>query len=227
MPDSPRALDAFSADWIVLVLLVCVGTLGWINLVSPKKWRLITRSIFSFRLGRQSMRDDIDPQDRTLIAMVIMASAVIALFAFQFAVRLDVVPANFGWWARIFGSALGLLLLQVVLLRGMVLLFQGDGGLTEYTFTLLLLHVAVGIALLPVVGVMAYPHHIAWRAWAAWAGVGIVAAATVFRWLRALVVGVGSGVPVRYIFIYLCALEILPVALALHETQRALPATSH
>lgn len=227
MADSLRTLDPFGADWTVVVILICVGTLGWINLVSPKKWKLITRSIFALRLGRQSMRDDIDPQDRTLVAMLIMASAVIALFGYQWCLRSGAVPAGFASWARMLGAVLVILLAQVVLLRFLALLFQGDGGLMEYTYTLLLIHVALGLALLPVVLILAYPHHVEWRTAAVWAGLGIVAAITLFRWLRALVVGVGSGVPVRYIFIYLCALEILPVALALHETQRILPATSH
>ncbi len=83
MPETLRATDPLAGDWILLVILFVLGMLGWVNLVSPKKWRLITRSFFSFRLGRQSLRDELDVQDRTLIGLAVMASGTIALFAYQ------------------------------------------------------------------------------------------------------------------------------------------------
>jgi hypothetical protein len=225
--DELRATDALNADWTVLLLLVCIGVLGWINLVSPKKWRLISGAFFSFRLGRQSMRDDIDPQDRTLIVLVLMSSCVIALFLYEFgSLKAGLVP-GLSDWAKVLGVSLVALLAQVLVLNGLRFLFQGDGGLSEYLYTLLLLHVALGIALLPITGVLAFPHHIAWRSWLAWTGLVISAAIVFFRWVRAVVIGVGAGVPVRYIFLYLCALEILPVVLLLQASERIVPNPSH
>jgi hypothetical protein len=39
----------------------------------------------------------------------------------------------------------------------------------------------------------------------------------VFRWFRALLCGRGGGLSTGYVLLYLCALEILPVALALQQ----------
>ncbi len=225
--DKLRAIDPLGADWTLLILLVALGTLGWINLVSPKKWRLLVRSFFSYRLGRQTLRDELDLQDRTLIGLAIMACGTIALFLYQVAVLRGGLVAGFGPWSRLFGVCLGVQVAQVLVVRLVGLLVEADSGLSEYLFTLLLFHVALGIVLLPIAGVMAFPHVFSWRAWLPWAGGLLVAVVVGFRWVRAAVVGLGEGVPLRYIFIYLCALEILPAALAFQHVRQLVPTPSH
>jgi Domain of unknown function (DUF4271) len=213
--DSLRATDPLAASWVAFILLLVVGMLGWINMVAPRKWSLLSRSFFSYRLGRQSLRDELDIQDRTLIGLVVMAFALFALFAWQLTVVNTHAEGSFGLWARYFGLGLGWLVLQVLVLRFTGVVFQGDGGLTEYLYTLLVFHVVAGILLLPITGMVAFPHQLAWRGPLLWVGLGCLGLVTAFRWLRAAFVGLGEGVPLRYIFIYLCALEILPVAIVL------------
>ena len=237
MPETLLATDPLAGDWILLVMLAALGMLGWINLVSPKKWRLLTRSFFSFRLGRQSLRDELDLQDRTLIGLAVMASAAVALFGYQFTVLVGHLPPGIGLWAKLFGVFLLVLVAQVLLVRLAGRLFQADGGLSEYLYTLLLLHVVLGVALLPVTASIAWPHDVStsttrpdeilWRVWGVRLGAVLVALVTVFRWIRAAVLGLGEGVPLRYVFIYLCALEILPVALACQQALRFLSQPSH
>jgi hypothetical protein len=212
-----RAVDPLAAHWVVVVLLVAFGVLGWVNMVSPRKWSLLGRSFFSYRLGRQSLRDELDIQDRTLIGLLLLACALLALFGCQLAVVHGGMQGTFGLWARFFGIGVGVAATQVVLMRLLAMLFQGDGGLTEYLYTVLVFHAVAGLLLLPIVGMVAFPHLLVWRGWLVWLGVGILVALMAFRWLRAALVGLGEGVPLRYIFIYLCALEILPVALLLQQ----------
>ena len=37
-----------------------------------------------------------------------------------------------------------------------------------------------------------------------------------YRWLRGVWIGLGEGVPLRYIILYFCAAELMPVLLAVH-----------
>lgn len=215
--DVLRGTDPLSGDWMALVVLLATGLLGWINVVSPKKWRLLTGTVFGLRLGRQSMRDEVDLQDRTLVALVIMAMGVLALFLYQWGVLYGGSGQGSLIWARIFGLCLALFVGQVLLLRMLGLLFRGDGGSTEYMYTLLLLNVALGVALLPVVALMAWPHQPAWRPWIGELGLLLLGAMLVFRWFRALLCGRGGGLSTGYVLLYLCALEILPIALALQH----------
>jgi hypothetical protein len=215
--DVLRGTDPLSGDWMALVVVLATGLLGWINVVAPKKWRLLTSTVFGLRLGRQSMRDEVDLQDRTLVALVIMAMGVLALFLYQWGVLYGGGTQGLLVWARIFGLCLALFVGQVLLLRMLGLLFRGDGGSMEYVYTLLLLNVALGVALLPVVALMAWPHQPSWRPWISGLGLFLLGAMLLFRWFRALLCGRGGGLPTGYVLLYLCALEILPVALALQH----------
>jgi len=215
--DESRALDPLAVDWTLAILLVSIALLGWINLVSPRKWPLILRSVFSYRLGRQSLRDELDLQDRSLISLLIMACGVSALFATQVAVLSGGAENSFLLWLRMFGTVVGVVVVQVMVLRSMAVLFQGDGGITEYLYTALVFHIAAGLVLLPFTALLAYPHEVGWRGWLALAAGVLLALITLFRWLRAALVGWGEGVPLRYILIYLCALEFLPVAILLEH----------
>ena len=183
------------------------------------------------------MRDELDLQDRTLIGLAVMATGAVALFGYQIAVLVGHLPPGLGLWGKLFGLFLLVLIVQILLVRLAGRMFQADGGLSEYLYTLLLLHVVLGVALLPITASIAWPHDVTtaaarpdemlWRVWGLRLGAGLVALVTVFRWLRAAVLGLGEGVPLRYVFIYLCALEILPVALACQQALRYLPDPSH
>ena len=215
--DSLRATDPLAANWVVIVLLFAFGAMGWVNLASPRKWALLRRSFLTDRLGRQSLRDELDIQDRTLVGLVVVACALCALFACQVAVLYGGATGGSALWARFFGIGLGSVLLQVLLVRLTGTIFQGDSGLTEHLYTLLVFYIVTGLLLLPITSMLAFPHQLAWRGWLVVLGLGTLALTTLFRWVRAALVGLGEGVPVRYIFIYLCALEILPIAVLLQQ----------
>jgi len=219
MNAAPRVVDPLNADWIILLFVVVFGTLAWINMASPKKWKLITSSFFAFRLGKQSMREEVDLQDRTLIALLVMGTATIALFVYQVLVLRGIILPGVLMWTRLFGAGLALLVARFALVRAISFLFHADGGTNEYVRTLVLLWVALGLLLVPVSVLLALPHRVEWRGALLWSGLACISIVVLFRWLRALAIGTGEGVPLRYIFIYICAAEILPLALAAHRAR--------
>jgi hypothetical protein len=225
--DELRVRDPLSADWVLLVLMAVLMTLVWINLVSPKKWRLFVRSFFSVRLGRQSLRDEVDIQDRTLVGAALMASGVVALFAYQVLVLQGVLTPGLLRWLELWGVAAGVLTLQFLVVRLGSRLFNTDQGATEYGYTLLLMHVMMGLLFIPLTMVMAYPHKFEWRPGLVLAGLVLAAAVIVFRWVRAFIIALGEGVSLRYIFLYLCAAEILPFALLMQQAQGQFPHQLH
>ncbi|HMC96707.1 MAG TPA: DUF4271 domain-containing protein, partial [Flavobacteriales bacterium] len=58
-------------------------------------------------------------------------------------------------------------------------------------------------------------YHVEWRSGALVIGAVAVGLLLLYRWVRGAWIGVGEGVPLRYIFLYLCTAEILPVLLVL------------
>jgi hypothetical protein len=215
--DQLRAVDALGAGWIAAVLVLAFGVLAWVNMVSPKQWTVLSRSFAAFRLGHYRLREDLDIRDRTLTGLMVLATLVIALFAYQVLLFLGWTSPGLAAFGRIALVAAGVVAGQIILLRLIAALPEGDGGLTEYLYTLIVLHVVLGLVLVPAVILMAFPAKVAWREWIWPAGVAIAAAVVVFRWVRAFAIGVGNGTPLRYIFLYICTLEILPVGLAIER----------
>lgn len=217
MEPMPRAFDPLSADWVAGVLLSCLLILATINLGSPRKWRMLRQAAFRLRLGRQVLRDETDAGDRNLLGLQAVAVVTLALLLWQGAVWLERSAAP------TFISAVGIVALamigQAALLRLLAWLAKANEAVREYVFSGSLLYIALGIGLLPVVALIAYQPD--WRGPLLGLGLLLLAASLGYRWLRALVIGAGEGVSFRYILLYLCAAEFLPLALALNALRSA------
>lgn len=213
--DRLRAIDPLSAEWVTFVLLGVAVLLALTNLNSPRKWRLVAQAIFRMRLGRQTLREEIDLQDRTLIGLLVAAAGVIALFTWQALIQAGgpKVPA----YLTLLGAVTGIVIMQALFLKLTAGLMQVDHGLGEFLYTGLLLFILMGAALLPLTVLMAY--HPAWRTSAVTLGFAAIALLFLYRWVRGAWIGLGEGVPIRYIFLYLCTAEILPVLLLLKASR--------
>lgn len=221
--DELRATDALGSGWLAGLLVLVFGTLAWVNMVSPRQWIVLARSFGALRLGRHRLREELDMRDRTLTGLAVMSAVVIALFGYQVLVYHGMLGAGVGSFGRVLLAVGAASLAQLVVLQAIRLLPAGDGGLLEYLYTVIVFHVVLGLMLLPVVTLMSFPGRVAWREWTWLAGIAVIAGTLLFRWVRAVVVGVGHGTPLRYIFLYLCTLEILPAALALEQVRHFVP----
>jgi hypothetical protein len=227
MVDTPRAVDALSADWTVAVLLVVFGCLTYASMVAPRKLGLLAMSFFAFRLGKQAQRDELDLRDRTLTVLFVAAVVLVALFTYQLLVFSGALSPGFGHFLRALLLATGALLAPLLLLRGIAWVTASAIGVAEYFHTVVLFNIVLGLSLLPATMLLAFPAHTGWRTWIWPAGALLVLLVLGFRWVRAAVIGWGEGVPTRYILLYLCAAEIMPVALAYQQARHLFPELPH
>lgn len=225
--DALRATDGLAPDWLAGLLLLAVGVLAWVNMVSPRQWVVLARSFGALRLGRHRLREELDMRDRTLTGLAVLSTLVVALFVHQLFLYHGLVPAGALPYLQTLLVVGGALLAQLVVLQALRWLPSRDGGLKEYLYTTIVFHVVLGLLLLPVATVMAYPAEVAWRQPAWVVGLAVIGAVVLFRWVRAVVVGVGNGAPWRYILLYLCTLEILPAALVLEQLRDFVPPAHH
>lgn len=212
-----RATDPLSADWVTGVFLSCLLILATINLGSPRKWRVLRQAAFRLRLGQQTLREEADASDRNLLGLQAVTVVSVAMLLWQSAWVFGTgnPPA---YMLLVIGVG-AVLLAQAALLRMIAWLARSREVIDEYLFTGSLLHIALGTALLPLVALAAYRPD--WRDALLSAGLALGGIALCYRWLRALAIGWAEGVSLRYIFLYLCAAEILPLALALDAMRRS------
>ncbi len=204
-----RAADPLSAEWVTVVLLALVLLLASINVSTPRKWRLLGRSMFSMRLGKQALREEMDLQDRTFLGLLAIGITVLSLFGWQ----VMTVHGHSAVYPPLLGGVFLVFMAHYVLLRSLGGLMGRAPGSEEYLYTGFLLFILAGVLLLPVVVLMAYQPHL--RAGGIVVGGGLLALLLVYRWVRGAWIGVGEGLPLRYIILYFCAAELLPVLLVI------------
>jgi Domain of unknown function (DUF4271) len=222
MEGAERVVDPLSADWVSLLLLACLLVLTTINVGSPRKWRVLRQSVWRLRMGQQTLREEVDLRDRNVLGLLLVAAVSIALFLWQAGVWHGV--SHMPSLSMLAGSIITLLVAQAFLLWMVSTLVSADGGGSEYLFSGSLLFASLGIVLLPVAALIAYQP--AWRDMLLVIGLGLMGAMLLYRWVRGVWIGLGQGVSPGYIFIYLCAAEIMPLLLALHALQPTIPPTS-
>lgn len=216
-----RATDPMAAEWATGVFLSCLLILATINMGSPRKWRVLRQAAFRARMARQTLRDEVDTGDRNVLGLLAVATASVSMLIWQAAVHRAGVSGP--TYLSVFLAVAFALLAQAIILRVCAFLFRADGGITEYLYTGTLLHAAIGIAVLPLVVLAAYWPE--WRGWLFAIGLSLLAFGLLYRWVRGAWIGLGEGVPLRYILLYLCGAEILPLCLLLAALRRGfLPA---
>lgn len=216
-----RATDPLGGEWVTLLLLIALMTLAWINVLSPRKWRLLWSAAVRIRLGRQTLREEVQLQDRTLVALVLVSVLVTGLFGHQFAVSRGMMRPGFAGSMLVTAIVLAIVMAQTLVLRLIAILFHTDQGSGEYLRVSLLMQVVIGMVLLPITMLGAY--QAGWRQALGVIGAAAIAVLVLARWVRALAIGRGHGNSLRSILLYLCAAEILPAAIALRSLQRLLP----
>lgn len=207
--DTLRRIDPLHAEWVTAVLLGVVVLAALIQVNAPRKWRLLGSSIFSMRLGRQALREEMGLQDRAFLGALLAGCTLVALFGWQ----VLTLRGGSDPYPILLLVLLGLVVAHYLVLRTIGSMLGRTTGLEEYAYTGMIVLILAGIALLPLVVFMAYQP--AWRAWAVVAGGVVVGAMLLFRWLRGVWIGMGEGLPLRYIILYFCAAELIPVLLVI------------
>ena len=206
-----RGADPLSQEWVTGLFLLIVLVLTLINVGAPRKWRLLAQATVRLRLGKQTLRDEPGMGDRNLVGLVVVAIGVVALFIWQGAVIRGVAVVDD--YLTTAGVVLAIIVVQAILLRGITALIRVDGGMNEYLFTGSVQLVLLGLLLFPITVLMAYRPELRMALFLI--GLVLIALYLVYRWIRGAWIGLNEGVPIRYIFLYFCAAEILPLSLLL------------
>ncbi len=207
--DALRAADPLNAEWVTVVLLLVILLMALIQVSSPRKWRLLGRSMFSLRLGKQALREEMDLQDRAFLGLLAIGTTLLALFGWQ-VMELQRAGSSF---PSLVGVVLAVVLGHYMLLRILGNMLRIDHGMQEYVYTGFLLFILAGLLVLPLVVFIAYQP--TWRSWAVAGGGLVLGLLLLYRWLRGVWIGLGEGVPLRYIILYFCAAELIPVLLVI------------
>jgi len=215
--NSPQTYNRRNPDWFTIILFIIIFGFMWIRVFYQKILRQIINAFFSTSVSNQIVRDENILIQRASVMLSIMYYLVAALFMYQLSVEYEWRNAwltdgfsrliIFAFFIAFAYSA------KMILLKITGYVLNIDKPVASYIFNIFLMNNILGIALLPLVIIIAYvstPHtYIVF-----WTALLIVCSTFCYRLIRGI--AIGMTIPkfsVFYLFLYLCAFEIAPLAL--------------
>ncbi|MEO6884018.1 MAG: DUF4271 domain-containing protein [Bacteroidia bacterium] len=204
----------FEAYWVSGIILLIVILFAWLNTGYRKRVRQIFNATLSVRYLNQFLREEYTLAGIASILLSLVFVLVSALFIFQ---------AN-AEYHFLFLKEKGIVLyfmlcLCVIIVYSIKLISTSFIGFvlnkknefSEYILTIFMFNETLGLLLIPVVISIAYVKMIPLSFFYILGG-GIIAVTLVYRVLRGIFFGINSpNISKSYLFLYLCALEILPL----------------
>lgn len=198
--------------WVFWAILAMFILLAWIQVFHFRRFDLLLKANFSGRCLHQFLREGNPFRERISIALALIYLFTLALLLF-FAIRIadpgiiSVIP-EFRFFLILVFSIAGFWACKILFMEFLNTVFRTDRINREYQVNILLMTSLLGIVLLVLLVVSVYLR----SEWMIGAGVCLVSAASVYRFVKGFIIGISlTRFSYFYLFIYLCTLEILPV----------------
>ena len=220
----PRPPVNLSEDWMILVFLFALVTLAYTRRFHPARINRLWNSTWNVRILRQAIREEPNTPRANLLFNIsfFLLTALVLYLAVKY---LQAGPAGvhgFLLYLLILGAVLLAYALKTSGIRVVQLMSDGDFGLSEYEYNLFLINRVIGLLLFPIALFLAYSPLQISEPFVITALI-VFGVMIIYRMLRGLFNAASAGVPVFYIFFYICTLEILPLVVCM----KALMLTQH
>jgi hypothetical protein len=194
--------------WITLLLLLCLLLFAWINITNPKK---IPSLVVGFFRGSPTEEKSITPDSIALFFIFICTTALFIIQIFQFngiQTRLT-HPEQFLLVSLLL---LGYYLVKTVLLLLCGTIFQVESNARDYINEIYASAHLAAIGLLPAVIVLTFVNNINEDVIEKTI-LGLIGLLFLYRTIKMFILMMNRGLSLIYLFLYLCALEIIPLVL--------------
>jgi hypothetical protein len=199
--------------WPVIVLFIVLTLIVLLKVISPQRTFRVLNAAYSLQVARQIEREDYGPLKRTSIVLSIVFVMITAFLFYKLNLIFGhILSSNGSFFQYMFFVMVIVFAYSVKLLSARLVgyITQTNNLFTEYINNTLIINQSVGVVLLPVMIIIELaPVNPVW----------IIFPATLFLILGYLLrlyrgflfAGIEEGVGVLQLFVYLCALEILPL----------------
>ncbi|MCK5136873.1 MAG: DUF4271 domain-containing protein [Bacteroidales bacterium] len=201
--------------WLFFYLFVLLGFLAWIRLYYGNILMQTVQASTNFQVATRMFKDNSMLQkqlDNILYSFYFLS---VAFLLYLMENRLHLSPYGLqGGRLYLFNIALllGAFLARIVLSNLSGFLFNSNRVFREYLYNIFIFNKLLGIAILPLLLFMVYTTGRVQEIFH-WMALMTVALIVVMRLIRIVVFSLKKDVLIFYMFLYLCALEIVPLAL--------------
>lgn len=217
----PRPEVSLAEEWMILVFLFALVTLAYTRSTYPMRIKRLWSSMWNVRIMRQAIREEPNTPRANLlfnISFYLLASLVLFLTLKYFHIEIWGMH-GIGMYLILLASLTAAYAIKVIGIRMVQVLADGDFGLTEYEYNVFLMNRGIGIFLFPLACLLAYLPQIQIH-WLIIAAGIIFGMMVLYRMGRGLLNAASEGIPIFYIFFYICTLEILPLVVCVKALSR-------
>lgn len=210
-----------ASEWIALLFLSILLCLLWVKVNYSRRFELLFGAIVNPRFLRQLMREELVFSHRASVVLTVVFFLTGSLFLFELdnIFNLSIIEnEGLGLWFNYLILLLMIYTIKVSSMQLVRLIGNGDFGLEEYQYNVFLINNAVGVVLFPFVLMGAYLYKTE-ASGVLLAGVGIFGLLFIYRLSRGIFSALSNRIPLFYIILYLCSLEILPLLILIKSLQ--------
>lgn len=195
--------------WVTALLLACLVLLAWVKTAYPKKMLLLVREVFTSELSFEEK--SISPSSIALFIIFICCSTLLIMqlmhnygigLHFNEAEQIGIIAAILVFFY--------ILKTIIIFISGFI--FEEQSNAWEYITEIYIFSHFLGIILLPLMIINVYASNINNRLFDEII-VGAIAALLLYRTIKMFILMINKGLRMMYLFLYICALEIVPLAL--------------
>jgi hypothetical protein len=211
---NPKIRNNQGSDWVTIVLLVVVGIICILNISYRSRLKKLFNAFTSNRFVGQIVREENVMFQRISIFLSLLFLVVTSLFIFQFG-RFFKMPFSsnnsFTNYSVILIFLFVFYFIKISTFNFLGFLLKIEKEMKEYVFTIFLYNHFIGLALIPLVVLVAFVPGIMHK-WVFIGGALFFVIGFIARTYRSYGnVSAGAHFSIFYLFLYLCALEILPL----------------
>jgi hypothetical protein len=216
-------LPAFNlaSEWIALLFLSILTGLLWIKVNYSRRFELLFGAVINPRFLRQLMREELVFSHRASIVLTVVffLTGSVYLYEIDNIFNLSIIDSEgFSLWFNYLILLTMIYTIKVSSMQLVKLLANGDFGLEEYQYNVFLINNAAGVVLFPFVLVSAYLYK-SEASGVLIAGGIVIGLFLFYRLTRGLFSAFSNRIPLFYIILYLCSLEILPLLILFKALQ--------
>lgn len=208
-------VPGFHPAWLFLYLLFLLGFYAWARVYYSHIMSQTVQASTNFQVAVRIFKDKSMLQNQLDYILYVIYFLSMAYFLFYLEEREGLLPYGMrGVTLYLFNLALlmGVFLSRIFMINLLGSLFNQMALFREYLYHLFIFNKLMGILILPMLLFVVYTRGVFQEAviWAALGGVGVV---LIMRIIRGIAFSLKKDISIFYMFLYLCALEIVPLAL--------------
>jgi hypothetical protein len=194
--------------WVTLLLFVCLLLFAWVRITNPKK---IPSLVTGFFKGSATEEKTITPDSIALFFVFICSAALLIMQVFRFN-NIQVHLNNGEEFLLISLVLLGYYLLKTVFLLLCGTIFQVESNSRDYINEIYASAHLAALGLLPAVIILTFVNNIDKEVFEK--GIlTLIFLLFLYRTAKMFILMMKRGLSMIYLFLYLCALEIIPLVL--------------